>query len=175
MKRRLTQLDKQEYATKLTLIGIFLSLFTVFASRLGFWRSKNPVVELRPFDLALLGLSTLRLGRMVSYDLVTEPLRRPFTRTVPDESGAGKTVAPRETTGIHRSIGQLLSCPICAGTWIAAGLVYGLHALPRATRLFLAIMGTTGLAEVLNALTEALEWSGQLARNQSWPATRPEK
>jgi hypothetical protein len=61
-------------------------------------------------------------------------------------------------------LGELLSCPICAGTWIAAGLVYGLQSIPNPTRVFLAIIGTTGVVEVLNSLTEWLSWSSQLAR-----------
>ncbi|MGE5221563.1 MAG: DUF1360 domain-containing protein [Omnitrophica WOR_2 bacterium] len=155
---------KQEYATKLTLMGIFLSIFTAFVSKMTVWRPDRKEYRITPFDLLLLGFATLRLGRMVAYDQVAEPLRKPFTRTVPDQTGAGDTVTPKEESGMQRSIGQLISCPICIGTWISAGLVYGLHALPNATRVFLAIMGTTGLAEVLNALTEALSWSGQLAR-----------
>lgn len=163
--KRLSRRDREEYATKLTLTGIFLSGFAGFVSRMGIWkRGEKQAPHLGAMDLALLGLATMRLGRMVSYDLVIEPLRRPFVRTVPDPTGAGDTVTPREESGVQRSLGQLIACPICAGTWIAAGLVYGLTAWPGATRVFLAIMGTTGLAEVLNALTEFWSWSGQVAR-----------
>jgi len=61
-------------------------------------------------------------------------------------------------------LGQLITCPICAGTWIAAGLVYALHLMPSATRLFLLINSTVGAAELLNAITESLSWSGEAAR-----------
>jgi hypothetical protein len=73
--------------------------------------------------------------------------------------------------GVRNSLGQLISCPICAGTWIAAGLVYGLHMLPNPTRVFLAITATTGLAEVLNEVTEILAWSAQAARIYSGEKT----
>lgn len=163
MASKLDKITKQEFATKLTLIGIFLSIFTSFVSRLSIWRRDREDFTLKPFDLALLGLATLRLGRLVAYDRIADPIRQPFAQTVPDQTGAGETVEPRGS-GVRASLGQLLSCPICAGTWIAAGLVYGLHSLPNPTRVFLAIMSTTGLAEILNALTEALSWTGQLAR-----------
>jgi hypothetical protein len=52
-------------------------------------------------------------------------------------------------------------------TWVASGLVYGLRFAPGPTRLVAAILGVFGLAEMLNAATEALSWSGQAARKQS--------
>jgi hypothetical protein len=44
--------------------------------------------------------------------------------------------------------------------------VYGLRIAPGPTRVFLAIMGATGLAELLDGASEALSWTGQAARNQ---------
>lgn len=155
---------QEEYATKLTLTGFFLSLFIAFISKHSLWDRDGKEVLVRPFDFILLALSTLRLGRMVAYDKVMEPVRHPFTQTVEDETGAGDTVAPRQDSGVRRSLGQLISCPICAGTWIAAGLVYLLHSLPNPTRIFITMLGATGLAELLNSLNESLSWSGELAR-----------
>lgn len=169
-KKALREPKKQEYATKLSLIGIFLAIFTVFSARLPILRRRSEQFSMKPFDLVLLGLSTLRLGRMVAYDRVAEPLREPFAKTVPDPTGAGMTVEARGK-GVRNSLGQLISCPICAGTWIAAGLVYGLHMLPNPTRVFLAITATTGLAEVLNEVTEILAWSAQAARIYSGEKT----
>lgn len=173
MKQLLRDPVKQEYASKLTLIGIFLSIFAAFISRMSVWRRGREEFNLRPFDLVLLSFATLRLGRMVAYDHVSEPLRQPFAETVPDPTGAGETVTARGE-GAKRTLGQLLSCPICAGTWISAGLVYGLHALPNATRVFLSIMATVGVAEWLNALTELFSWTAQLARKWAGnPEDRP--
>ncbi|NMB87163.1 MAG: DUF1360 domain-containing protein [Chloroflexi bacterium] len=117
-------------------------------------------------DLVLLGFAVLRLGRLIAYDLITEPLRAPFTRTVPDGTGAGDSVEPRGR-GVQHTIGQLISCPICSGTWIAAFLVYALYAWPEPARVFITILGAIGIAEVLNGLLESLSWSGQLSRTQS--------
>ena len=68
---------------------------------------------------------------------------------------------------VQHALGELLSCPICTGTWVAAGLVYGLHLAPRPTRVLLAIMSTTGVAHLLYSLTEALSWIGHAARRQA--------
>lgn len=153
----------EERATYIALLSLFLSLFAGFS-----WyksRRRQPIA-LQPFDLALLGFATYRLGWLATYDKVTEPLRRPFTRTQPDPSGAGDTVAPRGK-GVQRALGELLSCPICTGTWIAAGLVYGLNLIPDATRGFLGIMSAIGIAELLNAATEALQWTGVAERREA--------
>lgn len=156
-------------AAYLALSGLFGAIFVAFTSRLG--RRRRERLELRPIDLALLGVSTYRLGRLAAYDKVLEPYRQPFTKTVPDETGAGDTVEPRGR-GARQALGELISCPICAGTWIAAGLVYGLHLAPGATRVFMTIMGSIGIGELLNALTEALSWSGQAARTEAGSTQR---
>jgi hypothetical protein len=153
----------EERATYLTLMGLFLSFFTGFLLHK---RRSHEDLNLRPFDFTLLGFATYRLGRLAAYDKVSEPLRRPFTKTEPDPSGAGETVVPKGV-GARRALGELLSCPICSGTWIAAALVYGLGIAPGPTRVFVAIMSAIGVAELLNAATEALQWTGEAGRKQA--------
>ncbi|MBN1220260.1 MAG: DUF1360 domain-containing protein [Anaerolineae bacterium] len=146
---------------------------TYIALSSGFWiilavfslLTKGKKLNLRSFDFVLLGFSTLRLGRLVAYDLVTQPYRAPFTETVPDQYGASETVVPKPS-GWRRVIGELISCPVCAGTWAAAVMVYALQVIPRPTRIFMAIMGATGVAETLNALTEALNWGSESSRKK---------
>jgi uncharacterized protein DUF1360 len=150
-------------ATKLTLTGVFLALMGAFAARLS---GRGEAPELRPFDLALLDLATFRTGRLIAFERVAAPLREPFTATTPDDAGAGEVVVP-QGSGARRVLGELLSCPVCVGTWVAAGLVYGLHLAPRPTRVFLAVMGTTGAAELLNCAAEALGWLGRAARKEA--------
>jgi hypothetical protein len=154
---------REQRATYLTLIGLFFSLFAAFSRR---ERERGDDPRLRPFDFALLGLATYRAGRLAAYDKVTEPLRAPFTETKEDESGAGETVEAKGT-GFRKALGELLSCPTCAGTWAAALLVFGLRLAPRFTRLLLTILGATGIAELLDAGAEALTWTSQTARKEA--------
>jgi hypothetical protein len=153
------KLPTSERNTLLALIGLFGSVLAVTAL-IKRNRVRTPTSAL---DFAMLGLATFRMGRLVAFDKVAEPLREPFTKTIPDESGAGETVVAAGH-GPREKIGELLSCPICAGTWIAAGLVVGLQFLPGPTRLLMTVMSAIGLAEVLNAATEALTWAGQKQR-----------
>ena len=152
--RQLTQ------ATKLTLMGLFLGGLAAFTAR---QTSRGEGVQIKPFDLLLLGLSTYRAGRLVAYERVAAPLREPLTDTVADGSGIGETVVAKGS-GIRYALGELVSCPICVGTWAAAGLVYGLHLAPQPTRVFLAVMSTTGAAELMHCSIEALSWMGRAAR-----------
>ncbi len=173
MVPKIDQSSRQEYLTKTTLSVFFLLIFVLFI----FWMSREHALEkitLSPLDLVLLGLATFRLGRLVAYDRVMEPLRYPFARTVPDETGAGESVEP-QGKGFRQAIGQLISCPICSGTWIAAILVYGFYAFPGPTRVFLTIAAVIGLAELLNALGEMMSWSGQLARTRAGSLMKEEK
>jgi len=43
-------------------------------------------------------------------------------------------------------------------------LVYGLHLRPRPTRVLLAVMSTTGVAELCYSATEWLDWNARAAR-----------
>jgi len=116
----------------------------------------------------MLGLATFRAGRLIAYDRVTEPLRAPVTDTVPDQYGTEQNVVA-EGSGVRKAIGELVSCPTCVGTWVAAGLVYGMRAAPRPTRLFVGFLGATGLAELIDSATESLHWSAQAQRKQAAP------
>ncbi len=161
--KRLEAPETQEMASKITLIGIFMAIFTAFVSGNINRKHGRREYHMKPFDWLQLILSTLRLGRLIAFDRVADPIRKPFTETVPDETGAGETVEARGT-GLTYSIGQLISCPICAGTWVAAALVYGMQVLPGPTKIFIAIMSTIGAAEFLNSVTEAFSWTAQAAR-----------
>ena len=162
---------RREYGTKIALSLIFVGLFGAFVglmSRFELWGQ----AQLQFIDWILLGFATLRLGRLISYDLVMQPLRSPFTQTVADASGSGDTVKPKGF-GIRRAIGEMLSCPICTGTWAAAFLIYALYLFPGPTRVFLVMTAAIGLAEILNALLESLIWFGEYARSTAGDQKRP--
>lgn len=156
-------------ATYSLLSSLFAALFVAYSSRR---HAEREVAAIRPFDLLMLGLSTYRLGRLVAYDKVTETLRLPVAKTEPHPLGGGETTAPRGV-GVRRALGELITCPICSGTWIAAALVYALGLFPGPTRALLAIMSSIGIGEFLNAATEALYWTGDAARARVGQAEEP--
>jgi len=154
---------QRERTAYVTLVGLFMGLFGLVASR---GRGADRPFELRSRDLAFIGLPTFRAGRVVAYDRETEPFRAPVTETEPDEFGAGENVVA-EGSGVRKAIGKLVSCPTCVGTWVGAVLVVGLQFAPGPTRLAAAMLGSFRLAKLLDGAAEALTWTGQAARRQA--------
>lgn len=152
--------------TKIALIAIFLGGFALFTGWMLIYGPGLEIFELSVMQFVLLAFATFRLGRLIAFDRVMEPLRQFFTKTVPDPTGAGDTVEPKGE-GFTQAMGQLICCPICAGTWVAALLTYLLYLFPGPTTVFLIMTAAIGAAELLGALTEAFSWSGQYARTMS--------
>jgi hypothetical protein len=105
----------------------------------------------QPADLALLGVGTYKLSRLLTHDAVTSFVRAPFVRfegmegvTTPKESPRGR--------GLRRAVGQLLVCSKCTGLWVAAALTAGLVTAPRVTRL---ACGALAVAAANDALQTA--------------------
>lgn len=143
------------------LTGIFNLALALFC-----WRKRPERISLR--DWALLVLATFRMSRLVAYDTVMQAYRAPLVEVVPHDSGAGDTTqARRDTTGIKRALGELISCPICNGTWIAAALVYGLCVKPTYTRTLMTVMSAVGASEIMQAGFELVQWQGELARHKT--------
>jgi hypothetical protein len=157
---------RRENLTKLSLIFLFLGGLVAFIAYMTFWGPGLAAFKLGWIDLVLLTFATYRLGHLVAYDLVMEPFRKLFTKTLPDPTGAGETVEPKGE-GFQQAIGQLICCPICSGTWVAALLVYGLYLFPDPMRVFLTMTAAIGGAEILNSAGEALSWTGQHQRTLS--------
>lgn len=100
-------------------------------------------------DIALLGVATHRLARIVSRDKVTMPLREPFTE-LEGTAGAGEVNERPKGRGLRRAIGTLLSCPYCMGPWIASALTAALALRPRETRVVCAMLAVTTVADFMH-------------------------
>ena len=147
----------------LALSGLFLALFGVFTRQVG---DRERTGRPDPFEFVLMALATFRASRLVAYDTIFSSERAPFTRVAPDASGTGKTTVPRGR-GPRHAIGELIACPVCNGTWIAAALLYGLRLLPGPTRALITIFAVAGANELLGAATEALQWTGEAERRRT--------
>lgn len=157
---------RKEHTAKVVLTIIFLAGFAIFIGWMMLFGPGLDVFKLSAMDLTLLAFSTYRIGRLIAYDRVMEPFRKFFTNTVPDATGAGESVDPKGE-GFQQAIGQLICCPICVGTWVAALLTYALYLFPGPARVFMTMTTAIGVAELLGAVTEALSWTGQQARTIS--------
>src|SRR6266403_2646653 len=135
-------------------------LLTEYATLLGFYLSRAVVLTgiaveqnrlPRKFglpELALLGIATHKLSRMVAKDRITGILRAPFVSYI-RSAGAGEVEEEPRGHGIQRGIGNLISCPYCMAPWCATALAFGLVFAPRATRFFAGILASVTASDFL--------------------------
>jgi hypothetical protein len=100
-------------------------------------------------DLALLGVATHKLSRIIAKDRITGILRAPFVNYI-RSSGAGEVEEEPRGRGIQRGIGNLVSCPYCMAPWCATALTFGFIFAPRVARLFAGILTTVAVSDFLH-------------------------
>lgn len=104
-----------------------------------------------PRDIALIGVASFKLSRLVTKKKIAAPIRAPFTEY------QGKGDAPAEVDerprgrGVQAAVGQLLTCPYCLGLWMASAMIAGLVTVPRETRLVTSALSALGVADLLHA------------------------
>jgi hypothetical protein len=105
-------------------------------------------------DIALFGVATHKLSRLLAKDKVTAALRAPFAKY--EEDGGPSEVEERPRgRGTRRAIGELVTCPYCLDQWVAAGFTVGSIAAPRATRLIAGVFATVAVADALQIAYKA--------------------
>ena len=99
-------------------------------------------------DLALLGIATHKLSRIVAKDRITGILRAPFVNYI-CSAGAGEVEEEPRGRGIQRGIGHLISCPYCMAPWCATALAFGFLFAPRVTRFFAGVLTSVAASDFL--------------------------
>lgn len=97
------------------------------------FRRHGAAASVGPWDLALMGLTTHKVSRMLAKDAVTSPLRAFFTRFKGVSAPAELSEEVRGEGG-RRAVGELITCPFCTAQWIATGYAFGLVFAPNLTR-----------------------------------------
>lgn len=132
------------YVTTLSTYAGVVTALAAIARRTG----HRPPERIAPFDVALLGLATHKISRVLAKDSVTSPLRAPFTR-YQEPTGASEVNEEVRGDGLRHAIGELISCPFCLGVWVATGLGAGLVFAPRLTRLVAATFAAVSASDFL--------------------------
>ena len=100
-------------------------------------------------DLAIGGMATHKLTRLLSRSSVTSPLRAPFTE-FQGPAGSGEHLEkPRSGHGVRHTVGELLTCPFCLGVWVGTAYVTGLATAPRPTRALAAVLTVVTLSDTM--------------------------
>jgi hypothetical protein len=112
---------------------------------------ENDKLPKRPslFDLALLGVATHKLSRILAKDRITGILRAPFVSYI-KSAGHGEVEEEPRGRGIQRGIGQLLSCPYCMAPWCATAFAFGFLFAPRVARFFAGVLAAVAASDFLH-------------------------
>jgi len=144
------------YLTLISVYGAGTVATGLVAKRLG----RRAPDRLGAWDVAQMAVATHRLARTISKDPVTSPLRAPFT-TFAGTSAPGELKEEVRGHGLKHSAGELISCPMCLGQWVATAFCLGLVVAPKLTRLtmstFTAVAGADFLQHLYVYLQQATE------------------
>jgi Protein of unknown function (DUF1360) len=133
-----------EYAALLSFYVVTAATLTGIATKTGRLPKRFGVL-----DLALLGLASHKLSRILAKDRVTSILRAPFVSYI-RSAGAGEVEEEPRGRGIQRGIGHLVSCPYCMAPWCATALAFGFVFQPRIARFFAGILGSVAASDFLH-------------------------
>lgn len=106
-------------------------------------------------DALMLGVATHKMASVVTQDLVTKPIRKPFVREEwrPDDGELHETSRGR---GLRKAIGDLVTCKYCSATWVALALTAVYLESPRVGRTLNAIFTAVAVSDWLHRGYERL-------------------
>jgi Protein of unknown function (DUF1360) len=110
-------------------------------------------------DLALVGVASHKLSRVIAKDKVTSPIRAPFTE-LEGSGGPAELEESSRGTGVRRAIGDLLVCPYCLDLWAVAGFSIGLLFAPRVTRFLASLFAALTISDFFQIAYKAAEEKG---------------
>ena len=140
-----------------------LGAWSVIFGSLGFRLARRRrLPQPRAGDIALLGIATHKLTRIVTKDWVTAPLRAAFT-AYGGSAGGGEVEEKSRGTGLRRAIGDLLTCNYCTGPWIAGALLAAWAEAPRAVRSVGSLFAVVAASDFLHEAYENLRSRRTLA------------
>jgi hypothetical protein len=117
-------------------------------------------------DFGMTAAATHKLAQIISSERVTMYLRSPFTWQR-DEGRKGERKEIPKEHGLHRALGELLTCPYCLAPWISSALIAGHIFAPVPTRVVTTIFAATAAADWLSQLKAKLN---EVAAAKSEPA-----
>ena len=106
----------------------------------------RPIERPSVLELALLAGATFKAARIVSQERLGSVVRAPF---VEGESASSDAEAAGE--GLHKAVGELVTCTRCVGTWAALGLVAARRVAPRAGGLLITTLAAGAVNDFLQA------------------------
>lgn len=107
-------------------------------------------------DIALMGMATHKVTRLLAKDRVTSFLRAPFTE-YQDRAGHGELEEKARGRGLQLATGELLICPYCLAQWVVGAFAVGTVAAPRLTRVLSAMWTAEAISDFAQLAYHAAE------------------
>jgi Protein of unknown function (DUF1360) len=150
--------NRPPLGTFAVLMGLFNLLF---AGGLLLVRRRGRELPDRPAlaDLALVGVASHKLSRLITKDKVTSPLRAPFTE-LQGSAGPAELEERARGTGPRRALGEMLICPYCLDLWVVSAFSFGLQLAPRTTRFLVFVLSAVTVSDFLQIAYKAAEDKG---------------
>jgi hypothetical protein len=147
-------------------ISLFV-LFILFEAGIFVISRIAPALRLDPFLWVMLVFAAAMGGAGVAYMFIGEWIRWPLTKEVPHSSSAKMIEIEPKYEGWLKSPGALLCCPICAATWVGAGLL-GLLALDYSLGYYsIVILSAAGAGRLIIRASEMFEWQSRYAQERT--------
>jgi hypothetical protein len=129
---------------------------TALAAALAKALGRTPPDRLGPWDVAQLAIATHKVARTIAKDPITSPLRAPVT-TYAGTSAPAELKEEVRGEGLQHSLGELVTCPMCMGQWVATGFMLGLTIAPKLTRTVITTFTAVSAADFLQYLYAGLQ------------------
>jgi hypothetical protein len=142
-------------------------LFLAFEAGIFVIARWSPSLRLDVFTWVLIVFAASFGGAAIAYMFIGDWIRWPLTKEVPHSSNSGMTEIEPKYEGWLKSPGVLLCCPICASTWVGAGLL-GLMVLNYNLGYYTVVaLSLGGAARIVTRLSEMLEWQSRYAQERT--------
>jgi hypothetical protein len=142
-------------------------LFVAFELGIVAIKELSPALRLDPFMWVMLVFAASLGGAGIAYMFIGEFIRWPLTKEVPHSSNPNMIEIEPKYEGWLKSPGVLLCCPICAATWVGAGLL-GLLAINYNLGYYTILaLATGGAARIVIRLAELVEWQARYAQERT--------
>jgi hypothetical protein len=122
----------------------------------GLVRREDDVAVPASGDIALLGVATFKLSRLITKAKVTEFVREPFVEDAEPGADGEVNAEPVTGAGLRSAVGELLTCPFCVSVWLSTALVLLFARSPRAARLVASTLAVTALSDATQHANELL-------------------
>jgi Protein of unknown function (DUF1360) len=145
-------------------LGSYAALSALFAAALGGFlagagrRGRLPE-GFGAGDIALIGVASHKISRLIAKDKVTAWVRAPFRRYV-DQTGPNEISEETRGEGPRAAIGELVGCPYCIGLWVATAMAAGVAVAPEETRFVGGVFSALTISDFMQIAYHAAQEKG---------------